>query len=92
MQFNLDDRLPEQDIGVLNALQIDDQTGQDLFLLCNEFASRLVVQGQLENAEVLIEQALVLNKEMSIKHQSCLLANICCFYERKGDLKTAQLY
>jgi hypothetical protein len=41
---------------------------------------------------VLIEQALVLTREMPHKLQSCLLANIACFYERQGDLKAAKLY
>ena len=29
---------------------------------------------------------------MPHKLHSCLLANIACFYERKGDLKAAKLY
>lgn len=71
---------------------IDLETASELFVLCNEYASRLTVQGNFAQAQVLIEQALLLSKFMPLKIQSCLLSNISCFYERKNEMKTARLY
>ncbi len=40
----------------------------------------------------MIEQALLLSKQIPSQLLSCLYANICCFHERQGDLTTARLY
>ena len=77
---------------VLKLYDIDLATAQELFLICNDFASRLTVQSCFEPAQILIEQALVLAKYMPLKLQSCLESNISCYYERKNDMKSARLY
>ena len=77
---------------ILSVYNIDLATAQELFLLCNEFSSRLTVQGFFDQAQILIEQALLISKFMPVKLQSCLLSNISCYYERKNEMKSARLY
>ena len=89
--INKDDTASEEP-NMLQVYDIDLPTCHELFLLCNEFASRLTVQGGFEQAQVLIEQALLLSKYMPLKLQSCLLSNISCYYERKNEMKNARLY
>ena len=56
-----------EDSDILKLYEIDLPTAQELFLICNDFASRLTVQSCFEPAQILIEQALVLSKYMSLK-------------------------
>jgi len=96
--LNQDERLTntetenDEQQDILKLYEIDHATAQELFLICNDFASRLTVQAHFEPAQVLIEQALVLSKYMPVKLQSCLESNISCFYERKNDMRSAKIY
>lgn len=96
-ELSMDDRVVNKDDtteepNMLQVYDIDLPTCHELFLLCNEYASRLTVQGGFEQAQVLIEQALLLSKYMPLKLQSCLLSNISCYYERKNEMNNARLY
>ena len=56
----MDDRLTNKDDDgqqpdILKVYDIDMQTAQELFLLCNEYASKLTVQANFDSAQVLIE-------------------------------------
>jgi hypothetical protein len=48
----------------MNLFHIDESTCRDLFLLCNEYASKLTVMDRLDCAQILIEQALLLYKQI----------------------------
>ena len=86
------ENVTEQEMNILDLYNIDAHTAQELFQLCNEFASKLTVQNQFNHAQILIEQGILLSKYMSKRLQSLFLSNVCCFYERKNELATSKLY
>ena len=69
---------------ILSFYEIDQETASQLFLIANEQANNMTATGDFQQAQCLIEHALLLSSLVPKRFQSCLLANISCFHERKN--------